>query len=130
MSDETERGPYTGDLMRERERMRATMSDVPTTSIHGVEIPVLTDEVAGGIGADLSHDLREGLVDRCRWNNRAMAMVLTARNMEKRIADNAAYVLEQPMSEIEQLKAEVAELRRRIEELERLVGTAITGTVR
>lgn len=28
MSDETERGPYTGDLMRERERMRATMSDV------------------------------------------------------------------------------------------------------
>lgn len=58
-------------------------------NIHGVEIPELTDDIAGTIGADVSHDLREGLVDRVRWNNRAMAMVLADRNRLKKIVDDA-----------------------------------------
>lgn len=44
------------------------------------EVPDLTESIAHYIACELSHDIKEGLWERVRWNNRVVAMVLASRN--------------------------------------------------
>lgn len=51
------------------------------------EVPKLDENTANYISCELSHDMRAGLLERIRWNNRAMAMVLASKNAaEVRVA--------------------------------------------